>query len=98
MFTLFMDMHSGGGKKESFEQLAIEAPMKEAEMVFYHRFGHSPYRVSCACCGEDYSLSEHESYTELLRCGYKPDAVILKEDIKPEEREGELPQQGYVWV
>ena len=59
-FTRFMDMHSGGGtKEEPFENIYIQAPEDEAKIIFYNRFGHNPDRVSCTCCGEDYSISEH---------------------------------------
>lgn len=60
-WTRFMDMHSGGRRKESFEYLYIEAPESEARSIFFSRFGHSPDRVTCTCCGEDYSVSESET-------------------------------------
>jgi hypothetical protein len=63
MWTRFMDMHSGGGCKENgAEYIYIEAPEKEAISIFYAKFGHNPNRVSCTCCGEDYSISESESF------------------------------------
>ena len=61
MFTQFWDMHSGGSQQESFECCYIEAPMKEAKVIFYNRFGHNPERVTCACCGHDYSVTEYET-------------------------------------
>jgi hypothetical protein len=66
-WTAFMDMHSGGGLKEKYSHIFIEAPEGEAILVFYNRFGHSPYRVSCSCCGEDYSISEYDSLAEATR-------------------------------
>jgi len=58
-FTLFWDMHSGGYTKEPpFDKIFIEAPEDEAEVIFYNRFGHNPHRVTCTCCGPDYSISE----------------------------------------
>lgn len=61
-WTQFMDMHSGGGNKEGgYEYIYIEAPEEEARIIFYNRFGHSSDRVSCTCCGEDYSVSESDS-------------------------------------
>lgn len=60
-WTRFMDMHSGGGNKEKWEQIFIEAPEAEARVIFYNMFGHSPDCVTCTCCGNDYSVSEHES-------------------------------------
>jgi hypothetical protein len=151
-----MDMHSGGGLKEKHQYIFIEAPEKEAEIIFYNRFGHSPSRVSCTCCGEDYSVGEHEDLAQAtayergchyayvhkktgkeipqsegfisgegVKRGYegkyverasdrswgpgyqtleeflssrKDVLVIYEKDIKPEERVGEIPAQGYVWV
>ena len=162
MWTRFMDMHSGGGQKEDWAKIYIAAPEDEAIIIFYNRFGHSPKRVSCTCCGEDYSISEHENLAQLtgydrncrhlatpryksgkkkgqckrvkdpmfdlhyylekgedppkgyevntdwLPCGEyqtleeyvdRPDTLfIAASDIKPEERQGEVPEQGYVWV
>lgn len=163
MWTSFMDMHSGGGMKEKpYHHIFIEAPINEAKIIFYNRFGHNPERVSCTCCGDDYSI--HESSTLEQATGYerhcrhlatpkdpetgrymndlhktdpyfrdhhyledgeepkppykvsdskfmggpyiplgeymKGDSVliIIKEDIKPEERSGDVPDQGYMWV
>ena len=61
MFTEFMDMHSGGGQKENFSHCFIEAPENEAKIIFYNRFDHSPKRVTCTCCGDDYYISEYET-------------------------------------
>lgn len=64
-WTHFWDMHSGGGCKEApYEHIFIEAPLEEAVRIFYNRFGHSPYRVSCTCRGEDYSISEYDTLEE----------------------------------
>jgi len=156
MWTLFWDMHSGGGTKEPpYQKIYIEAPQAEAEVIFYNRFGHSPNRVTCTCCGEDYSVGESktlEAASGFHRgCAYAyvlPDGtektdedwraldtdgrrklnrygtyverpgsgkmydyqtleqylkhedvlVIRAADIKPEERVGRVPEQGYVWV
>jgi hypothetical protein len=57
-WTRFMDMHSGGGTKEKWQYIYIEAPESEAKVIFYNRFGHNPDRVSCTCCGNDYIISE----------------------------------------
>ena len=124
-----MDMHSGGGSKESYEYIYIEAPENEAKVIFYNRFGHNPERVTCTCCGEDYSISENESLEQLSGydrgCDYNRDIgyiekrkvggykdyqtlneyiksegvlFITKEEIKDDERVGELPMQGYIWM
>jgi len=59
-----MDMHSGGSSKEKWEYIYIEAPKNRAVVIFYNRFGHNPYRVTCTCCGEDYVVYEYETFTE----------------------------------
>lgn len=122
MWTRFMDMHSGGSQKEAFAYCYIEAPEGEAKKIFYNRFGHNPERVTCTCCGDDYSISETPTLEEASaydrHCAYedgkwveKPDCrysvkeliplseyvkqpevlVIYMADIKPEERNGEVP-------
>lgn len=60
-----MDMHSGGGAKEDFEYLYIEASEEEAKVIFYNRFRHNPDRVTCTCCGPDYSISEEDDLAQL---------------------------------
>jgi hypothetical protein len=60
-----MDMHSGGGSKEDYDMIYIEAPQDVAEIVFYNRFGHNPNNVGCSCCGENYSISEEENLEQL---------------------------------
>ena len=160
MWTHFWDMHSGGGQKEKWSHIYIEAPEEEAKFVFYHRFGHNPDRVTCTCCGNDYSISSDKSLKSLTgfqrncrnletpqdenglyvephdswwkehyyldpseekeaeKRGHKVDRrfsqfgnwvsladyrkqkdvlFIDKEDIQPHEKEGDLPEQGYVW-
>ena len=129
-FTLFCDMHSGGGtKEEPFDEIIIEAPEDEARVIFYNRFGHSPDRVSCTCCGEDYSVSSEPTIEQLTgyhrNCAYEGKEYVEKHngksysgphvtveeyaaredvlfipasEIKPEEREGDVPTSGYVWV
>jgi hypothetical protein len=60
-WTQFWDMHSGGGTKESpFAEIYIQAPEAEATIIFYNIFGHNPERVTCTCCGPDYSTSESQ--------------------------------------
>jgi hypothetical protein len=154
MWTQFWDMNSGGGQKEPYKIIYIEAPEDEAKVIFYNRFGHNPERVTCTCCGEDYSIDEEETLEKLtgfhrgcayvyrnaageevseseawkigkgLQSGYSQGyeerqaerssfnkyfplaeyleqesiLVIRADEIKPEERAGEVPAQGYVWV
>ena len=76
MWTRFMDMHSGGSQKEKWPYIYIEAPEKEAISVFYNRFGHNPKRVTCACCGADYSISSNEDLAQLT--AYDRGCIPLK--------------------
>ena len=129
-WTQFWDMHSGGGQKADWAMIYIEAPEEDAKVIFYNRFGHNPERVTCTCCGEDYSISEGESIEQLTGyhrgCGYdksekrylesestdgyhgpymtieqyeESDGVLFihAKDIKPVEKVGEVPEEGYVW-
>lgn len=157
MWTQFWDMNSGGGRKEKWDCIYIEAPLNEAKTIFYNRFGHNPNRVTCTCCGEDYSIEENKSLAQLtgfhrglrsveakrdpvtglynnsdpniryLEDGEEPPEgysvsdfgrfgdrerartleeyehdpkvlIIRASDIKPEERKGAVPAQGYIWV
>lgn len=91
-WTRFFDMSSGGGSKEPHEVILIEAPEDEAKVIFYNRFGHNPERISCACCGVDYSIYEVDS----------PETdggalVITAAQIEPGERIGTVPVEGWVW-
>lgn len=99
MWTKFMDMHSGGGSKEAWEYIYIEAHEEEAKTIFYNRFGHNPENVTCVCCGDDYSITESETLEEATsyeRGGrtlaeYKQDKRILfisDAEIKADERTG----------
>lgn len=64
-WTRFWDMHSGGSQKEKWSLIYIEAPENEAITIFYNRFHHHPYHVTCSCCGDDYATSEGESLAEV---------------------------------
>lgn len=75
-WTQFHDMNSGGGKKEPFRHCFIEAPEEQAKVIFYNRFGHSPDRVTCTCCGPDYSLTESESLAQAT--GYERNCKSLE--------------------
>ena len=157
-WTHFWDMHSGGSQKLAYGHIFIEAPKDEAKVIFYNRFGRNPERVTCTCCGEDYSISSSESleqatgfergcrsletprdpetglyrnddpvikagiyledgeeppegyslsrwprfgreYQTLAQYEAREDVSIVRAaDIKPEERTGDIPEQGYVWV
>ena len=155
MWTQFMDMHSGGGQKLDWSYIYIEAPEKEARAIFYNRFGRNPERVTCTCCGDDYSITESETLQEASAyergCAFvyrRPDGticdrsegfvpgkgqtpgytsgyeempetdrryqrkhwtldeyrekdgilIIEASDIKDEERQADIPDEGYVWA
>lgn len=139
-YARFWDMHSGGGCKEPpYEMIIIEADsQKQAEIIFYNRFGHNHNRITCTCCGEDYAVDFEEDIAQLTgyhrKCksvyydtkgrpassykrGYtskyedtkgsiplekyldrKDVLFIPADDITEEQKVGELPTQGYVWV
>lgn len=84
MWTHFMDMHSGGGSKEKWQHIYIEADEKQAKVVFYNRFGHNPERVTCACCGDDYSISEYDSLEQATGyqrgCDYQDGNYVERQD------------------
>lgn len=63
-WTKFLDMNSGGGSKLEWEEIYIEAPEDIAVRVFAAKFGRQADNVTCACCGEDYSVSQHKSLEE----------------------------------
>lgn len=65
VWTRFMDMHSGGGQKLEWGYIYIEAPEAEAKVIFYNRFKRNPERVTCTCCGNDFSISCEKSLKEL---------------------------------
>lgn len=148
----FIDGDNYTKKGQPIDYIYIEAPIHEAKLVFYNRFSHNPERVSCTCCGGDYSISEGENLAQLTafnrHCAYDetlkayverqdeslrqyvagaeddevwraylnqrgnavkhitledymklPDVLFIPAThIKPEERRGEVPEQGYVWV
>ncbi len=77
-WTTFMDMHSGGRLKASHQWIVIEAPQALAELVFYNRFGHNPNRITCTCCGEDYSVSEHENSRDGIRYHWRWGSIYGK--------------------
>jgi len=50
---------------QPIEHLFIEADEDEARAVFWNRFGRNPDRVTCTCCGNDYSLSTEDDLAAL---------------------------------
>jgi len=83
-FTQFMDMHSGGGQKLDWKYIYIEAPEEEACIIFYNRFDRNPHKVTCTCCGDDYSVSESKDLKQATGynrgCDYKKDEYIEAKD------------------
>lgn len=99
-WTEFFDLSSGGQEKERWGIIYIEAPENEARVIFYNRFGHSPDRISCTCCGSDYSVDEvpesEVGIAKTYRRGSKA-LVIPASEIADHEREGDVPEEGWVW-
>jgi len=109
MWTQFWDMHSGGGQKEKWAYIYIEAKEDEAKIIFYNRFGHNPERVTCTCCGDDYSISSKGDLAQLTgfhrNCRnlvtpqdpktrlYKNDDPVIRKHLYLED--GEKPPEGY---
>ena len=85
MWTEFMDMYSGGGQKENFSHCFIEAPENEAKVIFYNRFGHNPERVTCTCCGDDYSIREYETLEQAT--AYERNCKYVKDHYIEEKRD-----------
>ena len=76
-WTEFNDMHSGGGiKVDGYDRIYIQAPIDVAKTIFYNRFGHNPERVTCSCCGPDYSINEYPSLKQAT--GYPRNCRHLK--------------------
>lgn len=102
-WTTFWDMHSGGSQKEKYSKIYIEAEEKQAKVIFYNKFGHNPERVSCTCCGGDYSIDESESLASATGyhrncewgCTYKNGNEVSKEVAL--DKESKL-NKGYQWA
>lgn len=63
------------GQKLDWAHIYIEAPQAEAEVIFYNMTGRNPNKITCTCCGEDYSISEYKTLakaTEYQRTGILP--------------------------
>jgi len=66
MWTKFYDMYSGGSQKEDWSEIYIQASSEEeAIKIFERRFDHHPHRVTCDCCGEDYSISSEKELSNI---------------------------------
>lgn len=113
-WTKFWDMYSGGRVKlDPVDKVFIEAPMEQAIGVFYARFCINPYHITCDCCGEDYSISEHETLEDATKYHrqwgnensiedyVKKDSVLVipAQSITSEEISQRTPRRGhYEWV
>lgn len=76
-----MDMNTDGRvKEEPYQYIYIQAPEKEAKIIFYNRFGHNPEHVTCKCCGKDYSISESNTLAQASAhergCKYEGDEYV----------------------
>jgi hypothetical protein len=61
-WTLFWDMHSGGGTKfGDYEEIYVEGAYEDAMRRFRAVTGCDPYNVTCECCGEDYAVITYDS-------------------------------------
>ena len=91
-WTQFHDMHSGGSQKLEWPHIFIEAPEQEAKAVFYNRFGRSPDRVTCTCCGGDYTTMEFDDLAQAT--GFERNCLYNSEEKRYEERVRERPHGG----
>jgi hypothetical protein len=64
VWTVFWDQGTDGRRKEKWLMICIEAHHQEAIPYFKKRFGHDPQRVTCQCCGQDYSIHEANTLSE----------------------------------
>jgi hypothetical protein len=85
-WTRFYDMHSGGIKKERWDQIYIQAPEEEAKIIFTNRFKHDPENRTCDCCGDDYSISFNKTLDQHYDSSPSFTLVIPCEDIANHER------------
>ncbi len=95
MWTALRDTHAGGIQKLEWKWVVIEADEDEATSVFFSRFGINPNRVSCTCCGSDFSIWD-DFDLDYIEDDEKA-LIIRTTDILTEERQTEVPIQGYVW-
>ena len=85
VWTAFVDLHSGGKRKEDFRACYIQAPEEEAINIFYNKFGRDPRGLTCFCCGNDYNIDESDTLVEAtasLRGCAKSNSYISLEKYK----------------
>lgn len=64
-WTKFWDMSSGGTTKvQNYHHIYIELPRRKAIKFFQEEFHRDPRRVSCTCCGQDYTIDEYRTFEE----------------------------------
>lgn len=61
MWTQFWDMSTGGYRKLKWKYIYIEAPWDEVKVIFYNKLGRNPDKITCSCCGRDYSTHTGET-------------------------------------
>ena len=93
MWVQFWDMHSGGGKKVSHEQIYIEANSRdEAIRIFSDKFNRDPLNVTCSCCGPDYVIYTDKCPSKLTayhrNCNYN--GVTEKWEESQDEQKMEI--------
>jgi len=61
-WTLFADAYADGKLKfKSFEWIIVEGKEKDALALFMDITNVDPKKVTCTCCGQHYSIREHDS-------------------------------------
>lgn len=111
MFTMFMDMHSGGQLKiPPYQFIIIEADETDAKDIFESELNFDPCSIGCPCCGDNFSASTEETLAEVT--GYQrgcdcqyfcDDGRVLTEpelrEMTKTDREAKLHNPGrWKWV
>jgi hypothetical protein len=76
MWTMFMDMHSGGGQKTKYEYVYIKGTEEEAKRTFEKVLGRDPDHASCPCCGSDFGAIEYTSLTTAAKDNKLPRETV----------------------
>ena len=86
MFFSFHDMFSGGCRKTEYSQVYIEADSEDqAEEIFEDRLNRNPNKVTCECCGNDFSITEYDSLEEATEFERKQRSVTLDDYLKRDD-------------
>lgn len=101
MWTKFWDMSSGGSEKLDWKFIFIEAEHEEAQIIFQNKFGRNPNRVTCTCCGPDYSVDINDTLEQATAFHRNCKYAFLDKDGKEVSQDiafisGEGIQDGYV--